>query len=262
MLPLLALCFIIAFVWWVINLDSPISIDSTHNKEWETTSQPSNFPTTYKHDRSQDSVAKADLSIDETKLNDDMDSSVKVDYRKLRNLLSVKKYDEANQETAIILSKLIVAGMRAKDVVELKLSDADYTEVIRKNRMDEWDPSNIKTIPRTDILTIDSLWRKYSNDMYGFSIQLDIYSSIKERRFKEVKDFNSQERIEVSQEQFLGKVHMDTMFECLKVFGWSDECSEKVQSKGYYPKFASLSMISFRIFSKLATRLDICLRKD
>ncbi|OCR01833.1 hypothetical protein BCD67_04885 [Oscillatoriales cyanobacterium USR001] len=82
-------------------------------------------------------------------------SSRGIDYTKLRDLLATGKWKEADQETARVMLK--VAG-REKE---------------------KWlDSSSIDNFPCEDLRTIDQLWVKYSNGLFGFSVQKRIYESL------------------------------------------------------------------------------------
>ena len=76
-------------------------------------------------------------------------------YGKLRDLLAEGKWKEADQQTTKIM--LEIAGKGSQDV---------------------FTPEAVKTFPCNTIRVIDQLWRKYSNDRFGFSVQLRIYQSL------------------------------------------------------------------------------------
>jgi len=82
-------------------------------------------------------------------------SAVGMDYINLRNLLVVKKWKEADEETARVMLK--VAGREKEGWLN--------TESIDK-------------FPCEDLRTIDQLWVKYSNGCFGFSVQKRIYQSL------------------------------------------------------------------------------------
>lgn len=69
-----------------------------------------------------------------------------VDYTKLRDLLATRKWQEANRETTI------------------KMREAAGGEYLDR-------------LPCEDLRTIDQLWVKYSNGLFGFSVQKRIYES-------------------------------------------------------------------------------------
>ena len=73
-------------------------------------------------------------------------------YARLRDLLVEKDWEKADQETAEKMLKVI--GKRA------------WWKV---------DESDILAFPCTDLLNIDRLWMKYSNERFGFSMQKQIY---------------------------------------------------------------------------------------
>ncbi|MDT9338834.1 GUN4 domain-containing protein [Trichodesmium erythraeum 21-75] len=78
-----------------------------------------------------------------------------VDYRKLRDLLKAKKWQEADAETGRVILK---AASRESEGW-LRGSDA-------------------KNFSCQDLGTIDKLWVKYSNGKFGFSVQKQIYLSL------------------------------------------------------------------------------------
>lgn len=75
-----------------------------------------------------------------------------VDYRELQRLLKAKKWREADEETAYRM--LGVVGR-------------DKNDWIRQEEL--------KTFPCADLRTIDALWKHYSGDKFGFSVQKDIW---------------------------------------------------------------------------------------
>ena len=77
---------------------------------------------------------------------------VEVDYTRLENLLEAGKWKEADQETLTVMLKVAGRG---------------------------WlDAESIKKFPCTDLRTIDTLWVKYSNGHFGFSVQKKIWQSV------------------------------------------------------------------------------------
>ena len=89
----------------------------------------------------------------------ELKSSCGMDYRKLRDLLKAGKWNEADQETSL----LMVAVVRGKKYYGL------YIDIY----IDE-----IENFPCEDLRTIDQLWVKYSNGRFGFSVQKKIYHSL------------------------------------------------------------------------------------
>ncbi|MBD2280807.1 MAG: protein kinase [Dolichospermum sp. DEX189] len=86
-------------------------------------------------------------------------SSCGMDYRKLRDLLAQGKWNEADQETSLVM----VAVVKGKKYYGL------YSDLY----IDE-----IENFPCEDLRTIDQLWVKYSNGRFGFSVQKKIYHSL------------------------------------------------------------------------------------
>ena len=76
-----------------------------------------------------------------------------VDYTRLRDLLAAKRWREADRETRSVM--LEVAGLGQEDKLDIQ---------------------SIRNFPCTDLRTIDTLWVKYSNEYFGFSVQKRIWS--------------------------------------------------------------------------------------
>ena len=76
-------------------------------------------------------------------------------YGKLRDLLAAGKWEEADLETTRVM-----------------------IEITGKSEMDKIKPEDIQQFPCNAIMLIDRIWRKYSNDHFGFSVQLKVYQSV------------------------------------------------------------------------------------
>ncbi len=83
-------------------------------------------------------------------------SSTGVDYTKLRDYLLNKKWKEADQETWAVMcqSLSMTAGTQLEN-------------------------SQIHQLPCEDLQTCDRLWMQYSQSRFGFSVQKQIYESVK-----------------------------------------------------------------------------------
>ena len=81
-------------------------------------------------------------------------SKTGVDYTKLRDLLAAGEWKEADRETRSLMLK--IAGLKQEDKLDIQ---------------------SIRNFPCTDLRTIDTLWVKYSNGHFGFSVQKRIWSS-------------------------------------------------------------------------------------
>ncbi|AOW98654.1 hypothetical protein BJP34_03610 [Moorena producens PAL-8-15-08-1] len=86
---------------------------------------------------------------------DDLSSDVGVDYRPLRDLLIRRKWQEADQETLAVMLK--AAGREEEGWLDIP---------------------DINTFPCTDLYTLNTLWVKYSNGRFGFSVQKQIWQSL------------------------------------------------------------------------------------
>lgn len=99
-------------------------------------------------------VAKNTTSEPPTK-EDDLSSEKGVDYTKLRDLLAVGNWKDADYETYLVMLQAV--GRKKNDYIR-----------------DE----ELLNFPCTDLRTIDRLWVKYSNGRFGFSVQKKIYLSV------------------------------------------------------------------------------------
>lgn len=88
---------------------------------------------------------------------DKLFSAVGVDYAQLRDLLAAGQWQKADEQTGALMLKI---GRR-----------------VRAGWLREED---IKEFPCEDLLSIDRLWVKYSNDRFGFSVQSHIWESVGE----------------------------------------------------------------------------------
>ncbi|MEG3860112.1 serine/threonine-protein kinase [Microcoleus sp. herbarium12] len=79
-----------------------------------------------------------------------------VDYTKLRNYLSIKKWKEADRETWAVMCQ------------SLSLTPGIQLEI-----------SQIYKLPCEDLQIVDRLWLHYSQGRFGFSVQKEIYESVK-----------------------------------------------------------------------------------
>ncbi|MBW4608889.1 MAG: GUN4 domain-containing protein [Hassallia sp. WJT32-NPBG1] len=79
----------------------------------------------------------------------------KVDYTRLRDFLAAGKWKQADRETADLI---------------LKIANREEEGWLRNE--------DIKKFPCQDLRTIDSMWLKYSNGHFGFSVQLRIWQEV------------------------------------------------------------------------------------
>ncbi|HEY9619355.1 MAG TPA: GUN4 domain-containing protein [Crinalium sp.] len=94
-------------------------------------------------------------SKESTTDEDDLASEKGIDYTHLRDFLTAKQWKEADQETANRMAEAL-----GQQSLVLLGSEA------------------IRNFPITDLLTIDSLWSKYSDGKFGFSIQRRVLNEI------------------------------------------------------------------------------------
>ncbi len=83
---------------------------------------------------------------------DDLASEKEIDYTKLRDLLGTGDWKAADRETYLVMLQAV--GRK----------EGDYLR-----------PDALKNFPCQDLKTIDSLWVKYSNGHFGFSVQKKIW---------------------------------------------------------------------------------------
>jgi serine/threonine protein kinase len=80
--------------------------------------------------------------------------TAKADFTQLDLYLAQRKWQEADEETMDIMSKVIGEVIRREDVFPFR---------------------QCKNFPREELKIIDSLWIKYSNGKFGFSVQKQIW---------------------------------------------------------------------------------------
>ncbi len=90
-----------------------------------------------------------------SKEDDDLSSEKGVDYSKLRDLLAAGNWENADNETYLVMIK-----------------------ALDKKKGDYFSSEELLNFPCTDLRTIDRLWVKYSNGHFGFSVQKEIYLSV------------------------------------------------------------------------------------
>jgi hypothetical protein len=105
-------------------------------------------------------VSLTPSSVSDVELN----SEVGADYRRLRDLLAVKRYRDADEETYRVM---------------LWVACREPTGYLNDDA--------IATFPCQDLQTIDRLWLHYSDRRFGFSIQKQIYEAVQQdyNRFAE-----------------------------------------------------------------------------
>lgn len=94
------------------------------------------------------------FSDEDTPKSDDLTSEKNVDYTRLRNLLADGKWKEADEETLAVMLK--VAGREQEGSLNIL---------------------SIEKFPCSDLRIIDTLWVRYSNRHFGFSVQKRIWES-------------------------------------------------------------------------------------
>ncbi len=87
--------------------------------------------------------------------DDDLSSDRAIDYTRLRDLLAAQKWKDADDETYLVMLKVV--GRKDRDWITRE---------------------ELLNFPCTDLRTIDRLWVKYSNGRFGFSVQKNIYLQV------------------------------------------------------------------------------------
>lgn len=82
-----------------------------------------------------------------------------IDYTKLRDLLKEKKWSQADLHTYNLVEQIVKTAKRENKHVFIELN-------------------TIAEFSCPDVRTIDYLWKKYSNNKFGFSPQQDIWQSV------------------------------------------------------------------------------------
>ncbi|MDB9316223.1 GUN4 domain-containing protein [Nodularia spumigena] len=82
---------------------------------------------------------------------DILSSQIGIDYTRLGNLLAAGNWKEADQETFSVMNKALKSN---------------------------WSDEALLNFPCKDLGTIDKLWVKYSDGLFGFSVQKKIYESL------------------------------------------------------------------------------------
>ncbi|GJD20874.1 hypothetical protein RIVM261_058300 [Rivularia sp. IAM M-261] len=107
---------------------------------------------------------------------DDLSSEKGIDYTKLRDLLKIGKWKEANFETYLVM--LQVVGRRENEYIIGNIKNEE-----------------LLNFPCKDLRTINTLWVKYSNEQFGFSVQKEIYLSVGGKADAEYYDEEAWEKL-------------------------------------------------------------------
>ncbi|MDJ0572519.1 MAG: GUN4 domain-containing protein, partial [Pleurocapsa sp. MO_192.B19] len=103
-------------------------------------------------DRRREAQSKSENAIAENDRQVELKSDKGIDYTQLRNYLEAKKWKEADLETYNVMLEATEGGNLNKD--------------------------SIRNFPCNDLKSINSLWQRYSNDRFGFSIQNQEYQNL------------------------------------------------------------------------------------
>ena len=83
------------------------------------------------------------------------DTTLPRPYHRLRNYLEQQNWRESDRETRRLM-----------------------LEILRKPESSYWENSDYDNFPCQDLETLDRLWRHYSQNRFGFSIQKQIYENL------------------------------------------------------------------------------------
>lgn len=166
--------------------------------------------------------------VDENELNDDLSSSLNIDYRELRRLLSVGDFKNANLETKRLFGRFISG--------KYEISWGDLVDNSYK----------ISKIPSKDLITINNLWFNYSNGLYGFNVQCAIFHKIYNQYEAQIVNKYASEKTDITDEKIKGKIMKQTLISFKEEVGWenSDSGIPVLNIKGNLPNvFGSLNSI-------------------
>jgi len=150
-------------------------------------------------------------------------------YENLKNLLEDEKWQEANEETRIVMLKIV--GRTQKDFFQ---------------------EEDIEQFPNSDLETIDRLWRTYSYDRFGFSVQKHVWQNVKEHwhefgdsvgwgYYDEWDNFQWISKEEIIFKLYAPEGHLPAVFPCVtQSRGFSARLVWSLLSKFFAPEEADL----------------------
>ena len=113
-------------------------------------------PVLLSEQRSERNSTVQDSSSQKSSLNEDnLSSSKNIDYSKLCDLLREQQWQSADQETVGLM-----------------------LEAVGRQRDDWLRSTDLRNFPPIDLRTIDSLWIKYSQNHFGFSVQRRVWKDL------------------------------------------------------------------------------------
>lgn len=102
-----------------------------------------------------------------------------VDYSRLRRLLLMGLWEEADFETGeLLLLSIGVSNWRKWETNCVPMSDRRTRQSLRPSQIRVLYESEIAQIPCVDLQMINQLWLTASNGRFGFSVQKEIYQSV------------------------------------------------------------------------------------
>ncbi len=138
----------VAYIGWIKRGSLPGMFDCEYNELW--------LPSLQNKPKPQIESPLQLQKQREKKEEVELRSKGGVDYTKLRDLLAAENWKEADEETA----RVMLQAARRQKQGWLSIKDIDK-------------------FPCEDLRTIDKLWLYYSNGHFGFSVQKDIYQSLR-----------------------------------------------------------------------------------
>ena len=99
------------------------------------------------------------VAVDENSL---VSARTGIDYTKLRNLLEAKKWSEADLHTYQLVEQIVKSAKQQNKHVFIELK-------------------TIANFSCPDVRTIDALWKKYSNNKFGFSPQQKVWQNVNQQ---------------------------------------------------------------------------------
>ena len=102
---------------------------------------------------------KQPVTVDENSL---VSARTGIDYTKLRNLLEAKKWSEADLHTYQLIEQIVKSAKQQNKHVFIELK-------------------TIANFSCPDVRTIDALWKKYSDNKFGFSPQQKVWQNVNQQ---------------------------------------------------------------------------------
>jgi uncharacterized protein YjbI with pentapeptide repeats len=167
-----------------------------------------------------------------------------VDYTTLHDLLSEKKWTQADRETAYLICKVI--GISFPDMIET---------------------SQVFQFPCKDLQTIDSLWTHFSWDHFGLSVQNQIWRSISLKYKYDEQNYKQFCNLTGWSEEVKFNQVIPPIKDFYNIDQFTDERSIKQVPRGFLPAFDMWPALygvffwgedSTHLFSSIYSRIYMC----